>query len=116
MFSYLNTTEYKIYREEIGNCTSLTRLVLTKNQFSGYVPESFSKLVNLSMLNLSHNEGLHGYIPKEVPVRCAKFINDTEVTCEERNREVDKAAMDAADLPNPDGGSGEIGDGGLSLT
>lgn len=102
--------------EEVGNCTKLSRLVLTKNQFSGYVPESFSKLINLSMLNLSHNEELHGYIPKEVPVRCAKFITDTAVTCEERDREVDKAAMEAADLPNPDGGFGEYGDGGLSLT
>ena len=102
--------------EEIGNCTNLSRLILANNQFYGYVPESFSKLVNLSMLNLANNEELYGYIPKEVPVRCAKFINETGITCEERDREVDKAAMEAADLPNPDGGSGEIGDGGLSLT
>ena len=102
--------------EEIGNCTKLSRLVMSNNQFSGYVPAGFSKLVNLSMLNLSHNEELYGYIPKEVPVRCAKFINDTELACEERDRDIDKAAMEAADLPNPDGGFGEAGDGGLSLT
>ncbi|KAG8384801.1 hypothetical protein BUALT_Bualt04G0156200 [Buddleja alternifolia] len=42
--------------EDIGNCSKLAYLLIGGNQFSGELPVSVSRLINLKILNVSYNE------------------------------------------------------------
>ncbi|KAG8094591.1 hypothetical protein GUJ93_ZPchr0012g20286 [Zizania palustris] len=51
--------------QEIGNITSLMRLRMEQNYFTGNIPDSFGYLSNLAVLSLSHNK-LSGQIPSSI--------------------------------------------------
>lgn len=59
--------------EDIGNCSQLTHLLISWNQFSGIIPKSLSLLKNLEVLDVSHNK-FSGPLPDKFPGNLTVFL------------------------------------------